>query len=165
MTDQQTSKRRSFEVVPYSGAYREAFYRLNKAWIDQYFTMEPIDEEVLSQPEKYILEPGGSIWVALVDGQVAGVCALMPEKGTGDLELTKMGVDPSYQGLGIGFALGQAILEAAREQGAKRVFLESNTILGPAIGLYRKLGFQEFSGRNSPYARCNIQMEVHLESP
>ncbi len=154
--------KRSFEVVPYSGAYREAFYRLNKAWIDEYFIMEPIDEEVLSQPEKYILEPGGAIWVALVDGQVAGVCALMPEKGSGDLELTKMGVDPTFQGLGIGYALGQAVLDGARELGAHRVFLESNTVLAPAIGLYRKLGFKEYQGRSSPYARCNIQMEVLL---
>jgi GNAT superfamily N-acetyltransferase len=71
-----------------------------------------------------------------------------------------MGVDPDYQGLGIGYALGKAVLQDARERGAKRVYLESNTILEPAIRLYRKLGFQAFEGRDSPYQRCNIQMEI-----
>ena len=162
MLSEQNTSEQVFQVVPYSEAYREAFYRLNRAWIDRYFTMEPIDEEVLSQPEKTILKPGGSIWVALVGQKVAGVCALMPEAASGDLELTKMGVDPSYQGLGIGYALGKAALEDARKRGGRRVFLESNTILEPAIRLYEKLGFKAFKGRSSPYARCNIQMEMLL---
>ena len=46
--------------------------------------------------------------------------------------------------------------------GATRVYLESNTILEPAINLYRKLGFKSVEGGASPYGRCNIQMEVWL---
>ena len=40
--------------------------------------------------------------------------------------------------------------------------LESNTILDPAINLYRKLGFEPVQGGVSPYDRCNIQMEMWL---
>jgi hypothetical protein len=47
---------------------------------------------------------------------------------------------------------------------ADRVYLESNTILEPAIRLYRKLGFDEFVGEPSPYARCNIQMVLDVRA-
>ncbi|MDG1573407.1 GNAT family N-acetyltransferase [Robiginitalea sp. M366] len=150
-------------IVPYAPRYRQAFHDLNKAWIDQYFTMEPIDHQVLEHPATYILDPGGAIWVALVGETPVGVCALMPDhEAPATFELTKMGVDPAYQGLGIGYALGRAVLEGARQLGARRVYLESNTVLEPAIRLYHKLGFKAFQGRHSPYSRCNIQMEVQL---
>ena len=48
--------------------------------------------------------------------------------------------------------------------GARKVYLESNTILTPALSLYEKLGFQTLpdDARASPYERCNIQMERDL---
>jgi hypothetical protein len=46
--------------------------------------------------------------------------------------------------------------------GAKKIYLESNTILKPAINLYHKMGFQKVSGLATPYKRCNIQMELVL---
>ena len=54
-------------------------------------------------------------------------------------------------------------MDRARELGASRVFLESNTILEPAINLYRKLGFTPVQDEASPYDRCNIQMEIWLD--
>ena len=51
-----------------------------------------------------------------------------------------------------------------RATGASRVILESNTVLTPAITLYRKLGFTEFTGVPSEYDRCNIHMELSLRS-
>jgi GNAT superfamily N-acetyltransferase len=80
--------------------------------------------------------------------------------GSGSYELAKMAVDEPARGKGIGWRLGRAVLARARELGAKRVYLESNTILEPAIKLYRQLGFRTIQGGASPYDRCNIQMEV-----
>ncbi|RZL43422.1 MAG: MarR family transcriptional regulator, partial [Pedobacter sp.] len=40
------------------------------------------------------------------------------------------------------------------------IYLESNTILKPAINLYHKLGFEKIAGKPTPYTRCNIQMEL-----
>ncbi|MCG8414548.1 MAG: GNAT family N-acetyltransferase, partial [Pseudomonadales bacterium] len=74
----------------------------------------------------------------------------------------KMAVDDEFKGRGIGFLLGEAALQRAKELGGKRVFLDSNTTLQPAINLYRKLGFKRMDAEPSPYARCNIQMEVLL---
>ncbi len=48
----------------------------------------------------------------------------------------------------------------ARAAGAWRVYLESNTMLKPAINLYYKLGFRKTAGPPSPYERSNIQMEL-----
>ncbi len=151
------------QIVPYEAEYRQAFHDLNEEWIQKYFTMEKADYESLDHPETYILAPGGAIVVALYRGEAIGVCALIkmddPEY---DYELAKMAVSPKGQGKGIGWRLGQAVIEKAREMGAKKIYLESNTVLTPAINLYHKLGFQKVSGRPTPYSRCNIQMEFIL---
>jgi DNA-binding MarR family transcriptional regulator/GNAT superfamily N-acetyltransferase len=138
------------------------FRQLNEEWISRYFTLEPADLKALDHPEEYILEPGGSILLAEIGQQVVGTCALikMPE---GSYELAKMAVSPAAQGQGVGLLLGQAAIQRVRDLGGQRVYLESNSKLGPALALYRKLGFQDLAQPNpSPYARANVQMELLL---
>ena len=150
-------------ILDYEPRFREAFRDLNQWWIHRYFEMEEKDYQILNDPQSNVLDKGGLILMAQWEGQTAGTCALLPSDRPGfDFELTKMGVAPEFQGKGVGMALGRAILEKARNLGAGKIFLESNTILKPAIGLYKKLGFREFSGEGSPYQRCNIQMELFL---
>ena len=79
-----------------------------------------------------------------------------------DYELAKMGVSPLAQGKGIGWLLGQTIIQKAKDLGGKTLFLESNTKLKPAISLYRKLGFQKIPHKPSVYERSNIQMVLEL---
>jgi ribosomal protein S18 acetylase RimI-like enzyme len=149
------------QIVDYTPAYAPAFRALNEGWIQTYFTLEATDREMLGDPERFILQRGGAIFVALRTGEPVGVCALAPH-GDDVLELAKMAVAPSAQGLGIGEKLARAALERARALGARRVFLESNTRLGPAIALYRKLGFREVPMEASPYQRVDIQMVLVL---
>lgn len=150
-------------IVPYTPEYREAFFTLNQAWIQRFFTMEPRDYEVLGNPREMILDPGGHILVALEGGQPVGVCALLAsDRPEYDYELAKMGVDPAFQGRGIGRALALAILEVARKSGGRKVFLESSTRLPAALSLYRKLGFREIAGGPSPYKRSDIRMGLTL---
>jgi GNAT superfamily N-acetyltransferase len=80
-----------------------------------------------------------------------------------DYELAKMAVSPKARGKGIGFLLGKAIIDKATQLGATNIYLESNTVLRPAISLYEKLGFKKIAGHHTPYERCNIQMELKLE--
>lgn len=151
-------------IVPYRSDYREAFAALNKEWISTYFKMEDADYRILDHPEEYILGNGGSIMVALYNDEPVGVCALVKMNDPNyDFELAKMAVSPKMQGKNIGWLLGQAIIAKARSMGALIVYLESNTILKPAINLYHKLGFQKISGHHTPYERCNIQMALHLK--
>lgn len=150
-------------IVPYSAEYKQAFSKLNEQWISLYFTMEPSDYKALDDPEGYIIDKGGYIFLALYNNEPVGVCALIrmqdPEYG---FELAKMAVAPHVRGKRIGLILGQAAIDKAREAGARKLYLESNSQLEPAISLYRKLGFIEIKGRVSPYQRVDIQMELNL---
>jgi len=151
---------RKVKIVAYQQAYQQAFKDLNVEWISTYFKMEEADYKALDHPQEYILDNGGHILVALYDDVPVGVCALIKMKDPEyDYELAKMAVSPAAQGKSIGWLLGNAILEKARSLGAKKVYLESNTVLKPAINLYHKLGFEKVVGRPTPYERCNIQME------
>lgn len=153
----------SVRIVEYTPEYQQAFRDLNVEWISKYFKMEAADYQALDHPQSYILDQGGHILVALYQNEPVGVCALIKkEHPVFDYELAKMAVSPKAQGKSIGFLLGQACLDKARSLGAKKVFLESNTLLKPAINLYYKLGFEKISGYPSPYERSNIQMVVDL---
>ncbi|SKB36470.1 DNA-binding transcriptional regulator, MarR family [Parapedobacter luteus] len=166
---QEEKKRRESDeviLVDYQSKYQAAFKALNEAWISDYFEMEESDYKALDNPQEYILDNGGKILVALYQGEPVGVCALIKMNDPRyDYELAKMAVSPKVQGKGIGWLLGKAIVDKARKAGAKALYLESNTILKPAINLYHKLGFRKVTGYPSPYKRCNIQMELAINPP
>lgn len=150
-------------IRDFEPADQAAFKQLNVEWISRYFTLEPADLKALDQPAAYILAPGGAILLAEVAGEVVGTCALI-KMADGGYELAKMAVTEAAQGKRIGWLLGQAAIERARDLGAGRVYLESNSALAPALGLYRKLGFQPLAQAvPSPYARANVQMELLLD--
>lgn len=151
--------RTRFEVKPYDHRWRQVFYDLNVWWLREYFTVEPVDEEVLSEPECKILDKGGEIFFAVVDGKAVGTVA-MKLISPGVFELTKLAVDPRVQQGGMGAALCKEVIERFRARGGETLFLETNTKLTPAIALYHKLGFVEKPNPyNSPYERSNYYME------
>ncbi|RKS17521.1 N-acetylglutamate synthase-like GNAT family acetyltransferase [Flavobacterium endophyticum] len=152
---------KNVQIVDYESRYHSAFKSLNMEWISTYFEMEEADYKALDNPKEYILDKGGKILIALYDNEPVGVCALIKMNDT-DFEMAKMAVSPKAQGKNIGFLLGEAIVKTAKELGASKLYLESNTILKPAINLYYKLGFQKVAGLPTPYKRCNIQMELNL---
>lgn len=155
---------RDVQIVPFEEKYTEAFRNLNEEWISTYFRMEEKDYQSLDHPKEYILDRGGEIWVALYKGEPLGVCALVRmDDPDYDFELAKMAVSPRAHGKGIGYLLGRRIVERARELGGRKLYLESNTLLVPAITLYHKLGFSKVVGRATPYERANIQMELNLQ--
>ncbi|NEQ54498.1 MAG: MarR family transcriptional regulator [Leptolyngbya sp. SIO3F4] len=150
------------QIVPFSEAYAADFSRINYEWLDMYFYIEPYDYEVLDHPKKYIIDPGGEIFFALCDGIVVGTAALIV-RDPDTYELSKMGVVPMYKGRKIGVKLMEHAIEAAREQGKKRIYLDSSRKLTPALSLYRKMGFEEIPvDPDTPYARCDIRMEMWL---
>lgn len=150
-------------IVAYEPKYQSAFKSLNEEWISSFFEMEAADYKALDNPKEYILDNGGKIFVALYKDEPLGVCALIKMNDEEyDYELAKMAVSPKAQGKNMGFLLGSAVVKAAKEMGAQKLYLESNTLLKPAINLYQKLGFKKIIGRHTPYTRCNIQMELLL---
>jgi len=163
--EEQKKQRESkdVEIVEYDSKYQSVFKSLNEEWISTYFEMEQADYKALDNPKEYILDKGGKIFVALYKNEPLGVCALIKMNDSDyDFELAKMAVSPKAQGKNIGFLLGDFAIKTAKNLGAKKIYLESNTILKPAINLYHKLGFQKIVGLPTPYKRCNIQMELNL---
>ena len=64
------------EIISFDPAYADDFKRLNLAWLNKYFWVEPHDEEVLGDPQRYILDPGGSIFLVKERSNI-GTVALM----------------------------------------------------------------------------------------
>ncbi|MSR07717.1 MAG: N-acetyltransferase [Gemmatimonadetes bacterium] len=154
----------TIRVVPYvpgDPTHRSAFRALNMAWIEEYFAVEGRDRIELDDPERHILATGGHIFVAEDGTTVLGVVALIPEHD-GAWELVKMAVAREARGRGVGRALGEAMIAKARSLGASRVELLSNTVLTPAISLYRALGFVQVPLPATDYARANIKMVLTL---
>lgn len=149
------------EIIEYRDELAHYFRDLNVAWLEKYFYVEPIDKEMLSDPKSYIIDNGGYIFLATVNGNVAGTFALM-KLADGSYELSKMAVDEQYQGQKIGNQMLGFCLEKAAALGADKVILYSNTLLGPAIHLYKKFGFVEVPLGDVDYKRANIKMERNL---
>ena len=152
------------QIIEYEPQYKEAFKALNEEWIKTFFVMEPGDYKLLDHPEEQILNKGGYIAFALLNGEAVGTCALV--KATDkplSFELSKMAVSPKAQGKKIGYLLGNALVEKAKELKAERLFLETNSILVPAIKLYEKLGFKHIPITNAGYNRVDVQMELDLK--
>jgi GNAT superfamily N-acetyltransferase len=126
-------------IVPYQKKHQPYFEQLNRQWIEAWFTMEPLDEYVLTHPEEAILQSGGAILMALYNGEVAGTV-----------------------GLRIAEALSLASFDTARKLGGTKVILYSNTKNAAAILLYEKLGFKHLPVENDVYARANVKMEINL---
>jgi putative acetyltransferase len=140
------------------------FRKLNEEWITRYFSIEVKDEEALADPQSSILAPGGRIFLATIEGQCIGCCALL-RLCADQFEVAKMAVAPMWQGSGIGRKLLQAVVEAARSAGARRLYLETNHILTAAIRLYHSIGFKPLPPSRivpSPYARADVCMEMIL---
>ena len=145
------------EVIPFERRYAADFKRLNLEWLEKYFRVEPIDEQVLSKPLA-ILRQGGAIFLARHRGAIVGTCALL-NAGDDRFELSKMAVTGSHQGLGIGRRLVQAVVAEYLARGARELFLESNSKLTPAITLYESAGFVH-AARPAPshYERSDVYM-------
>lgn len=148
-------------IIAYEPQYKEAFKALNEEWIKTFFVMEAGDYKLLDHPEEEILDKGGHIAFALLDGEVVGTCALVKtEDHPLTFELSKMAVSPKAQGKKLGYLLGNALVEKAKELKAEKAFLVTNSILVPAIKLYEKLGFIHTPIGHAEYDRADVRMEL-----
>lgn len=147
-----------------SAEHAGAFSGLNREWLEEFFAVEPADEAMLSDPKGYIIDKGGDILFARVDGKILGAIALLK---LGDVyELSKMGVTKSARGLGLGRKLAEALIELARKRGIPKLYIASNRKLAQAVTLYKNLGFVETAAGNDPrYKRADITLELRLSRP
>lgn len=149
--EEVTTQTHTMELAPY-------FKSLNEEWLIKYFVIEPIDEYVLSYPEKIVKE-GGQIIYALSGNDVIG-CVALKHHNDKVYELTKMAVTTIHQANGIGAQLMQRIIEEFHQLGGHKLYLETHSSLKPAIKLYGRYGFvKKPHPFDSDYARSDYYME------
>jgi ribosomal protein S18 acetylase RimI-like enzyme len=151
----------SLVIVDYEAAWQPHFARLNKAWLEEYFEVTPLDEYELQHPQETILALGGAILCARHEAAIVGVVSLRPA-GPGVLKLAKLAVDPGFRGRGAGRLLCEAAIARARQLGAHTLILFTNEQLGPAMSLYRQLGFTTVPLGKADFARANVKMQLRL---
>ena len=144
------------EIVDYAPELAANFRDLNVEWLEKYFVVEPIDHEVLGDPDGQLIAGGGAILFARLNGSIVGTVALKPH-GDGVYELTKMAVTERCQGAGVGRRLMQACLGRYEKTGGKLLFLESHSSLKPALHLYESAGL-----RHAARAACPKPAESYL---
>lgn len=151
------------EIIEYQPEYQPSFERLNKAWLERYFTLEPIDRYVLEQPEAAIINPGGCILLARCGNEIIGTVALKVVEPD-VYEMTKMSVDEAHQGKGAGKMLCAAAIDKAKAIKAKRLLLYTTSVLKTAISIYKKQGFVDIPLEPGVYERADVKMEYPLSS-
>lgn len=140
-----------------------AFKDLNLEWIEAFFSIEPADLVTLDNPQA-IVDGGGEVLIARLDGVAVGCVALVQEH-PGVFELSKMAVSPHTRGRGIGRIVLAAALERVRALGAQELFLASNARLASAVYLYEAMGFVHVPPSElppSPYDRADVFMRYPL---
>ena len=148
-------------IVEFDPRWRTDFARLNLEWLRRWFVVEPFDEEVLGDPERHILAGGGRVLFALDPERTRAIGTVaLRHDGDGVYEMTKMAVEPGMRGHGVGRALVLAAIDAWRGLGGRELYLESSSILEPALHLYRSAGFvhRPAPRPGSHYARADVHM-------
>jgi putative acetyltransferase len=106
---------------------------------------QSFDDELATLPGDYAA-PRGALWLALVDGAVAGCCALRPLDSVdyaNASEMKRLFVRKAFRGFGLGRQLAEAALDAARTKGYACVLLDTLDDMEAARTLYEELGFAE----------------------
>jgi GNAT superfamily N-acetyltransferase len=112
-----------------------------------------------------LLASGGRLYVAEVGGEAVGVGGLKLLSGTVG-EIKRMFVRPAAQGLGVGRAIVQQLVDDARTLGLETIFLESASFMHPAHALYRSVGFvagDAYAGREFEGVAHDIWVFMRLD--
>lgn len=105
-------------------------------------------------------------FVVAEDGKILGGAGIYPTEGLSKdtCELVKMYLSPGARGKGLAKLLMQQCLQAAKENGFAKVYIETMPELSTAVGMYEKFGFtylQQPLG-NSGHCGCDIWMLKEL---
>lgn len=155
------SKKNLVDIIEFSEELSEPIKTLNYEWLEKYFRIEEGDVASLSDPQKHIIDKGGHIYYAKLDGEIVGTASLLKKSET-VYELGKLAVSDKAQGHGIGTILIEHCLNIAKQKQITILILYSNTTLQSAIHLFRKYGFEEVELESGVYERANIKMEKHF---
>ncbi len=112
---------------------------------------------------------GSAVWVAAVGDEVLGSVTFtdredpnFEDDGHGDCGFRMLGVAPHAQGRGVGRALVQACIDAARAAGRDRLAIYSMEWMTAAHALYRSMGFRHRPDRDVTFP-AGVGVAFHLD--
>ena len=111
--------------------------------IDDYIVAQNVAGELEDFAARF-LPPRGEAFLASHDGKAVGLVLLKPH-GARDGEMNRMFVRETARGLGLGRALGEALVAEARARGMGTVWLDALYRHVEALPLYESLGFVRYT--------------------
>ena len=115
------------------------------------------EEELATLPGDY-RPPRGRLLLAEYEDEVAG-CVALRDLGDRICEMKRLYVRPQFRSRGIGRALAEAIIEAAKKSSFAHMRLDTAPSMEAARALYASLGFREIG----PYRYNPIEGAVFME--
>ena len=112
--------------------------------------------------KEYFFATAG-VWLAKVEGQIAGCIALRALGDTGKAEIKRMYVRPEWRGQGLAQALLEEAERFAREAGYRWIYLDTTDEMQQAAKLYRRKGY-ELCERYNDNPQATIFMRKELKS-
>jgi len=150
-----------FTIIDYEPQHKQALMDISLPWLEENDILEEADIEQLEHPEK-VLDGGGRILLAKAGGEIVGMM-MLELMGNGVAEPFKFGVKEAYRNHGIGTALMEATIDAAKALGVKTLVLTSHHSLTAALHLYEKFGFRYEHHDNVAFALSDIEMKKDLD--
>ena len=151
---------KEFTIRDYREGDKAALMEISLPWLEENHILEPADIEQLSHPER-VLEAGGRILLAEADGRPVGMMMLEPF-GNGVAEPFKFGVLEAYRNRGMGRALMEATIDAARAMGVRTLVLTSHHSLKAALHIYESYGFRYEEHDHVAFELSDIAMKKEL---
>ena len=111
-------------------------------WLRVDLCFQDFETEIATLPGAYA-PPQGALWLAYVDGELAGCIGFRPHEGDAACEMKRLWLRPAYRGIGLGRRLAETCIEAARAAGYGTICLDTLSFMDEARALYADLGFHE----------------------
>ena len=126
----------------------------------EYLALQHYDEELLHLEAKYG-PPGGRLYLAYCDQQLAGCIALRQLDDT-RCEMKRLYVRPQFRKQHIGNTLVRKVISDAKAIGYRHLLLDTFPFLDVAIRMYERIGFRYIPKYNDSPMPSTLFMQLDL---